>query len=312
MTTHAPASHRRALVIGFGSIGKRHARLLAELGCDTAVLSRREIDFPQRFASLDAALAGHRPDYVVVADDTDRHAATLASLAALGFEGDVLVEKPIFKEPADLPAHGFRTLRVAYNLRFHPVIARLKALLAGEQVLSVQGYVGQYLPDWRPGTDYRTCYSASRERGGGVLLDLSHDLDYLCWMLGGWTSVAALGGHLSPLEITSDDAFALLMTTPACPVVSLQLNYLDRAARRHVVVNTARHTIVADLIAGRVTVDRETQDFATERDGTYRAMHAALLAGDASAACSAEDGMRTLELIQGAQRAAAEQRWVSR
>jgi predicted dehydrogenase len=310
--TSPPASNRRALVIGFGSIGQRHARLLSELGCETAVLSRREVDFPRRFADLAAALAGHRPDYVVVADDTDRHAATLASLAALGFEGDVLVEKPIFTAPAALPAHRFRALRVAYNLRFHPVIARLKALLEGEQVLSVQGYVGQYLPDWRPGTDYRACYSASRERGGGVLLDLSHDLDYLCWMLGGWTSVAALGGQLSPLQISSDDVFALLMATPACPVVSLQLNYLDRVARRQVVVNTARHTIVADLIAGRVSVDRETQDFAIERDGTYRAMHAALLAGDLSTACSAQDGLRTLELIQGAQRAAAEQRWVSR
>jgi len=312
MTSPTFAPPRRALVMGFGSIGQRHARLLVELGCDTAVMSRREVDFPRCFATLDAALAKHRPDYVVVADDTDRHAASLAALAALGFDGDVLVEKPIFKEPADLPVHRFRALRVAYNLRFHPVVARLKALLEGEQVLSVQGYVGQYLPDWRPGTDYRTCYSASRERGGGVLLDLSHDLDYLCWMLGGWSSVAALGGHVSPLEITSDDAFALLMATPACRIVSLQLNYLDRVARRQVVVNTARHTIVADLVAGRVSVDRQTQDFATERDGTYRAMHAAMLAGDLSVACSAEDGLRTLELIQGAQRAAAEQRWVSR
>ena len=137
--------------------------------------------------------------------------------------------------------------------------------------------------------DYRKSYSASAEQGGGVLRDLSHELDYLTWILGGWSRVGALGGKLSSLESDSEDVFAMLLVTPACPVVTLQLNYLDRPGRRTVIVNTNDHTLEADLIAGTLTVDCNREAFTIERDDTYRMMHAAVLAADTQVLCSAEE-----------------------
>lgn len=301
-----------ALVIGYGSIGSRHARLLAELGCRTTVLSHRKADFPVVYHDLAEALAAENPDYVVIANATKQHYDSLATLARLGYTGTVLVEKPVFDRYVEIRPLDFRKTFVAYNLRFHPVVQRLKALLEGEKALSVQAYVGQYLPDWRPASDYRRSYSASAEQGGGALRDLSHELDYLTWILGGWERVSALGGHFSPLEITSDDVYALMLATPSCPIVTLQLNYLDRRARRFVLVNTANHTFEADLVGGSIAIDRDSEAFAIERDDTYRAMHQAILAGSTGTLCSLDEGLSTLRLIEAAESSVRKGEWVVR
>lgn len=301
-----------ALVIGYGSIGVRHARLLQEAGCAVAVVSQRGIDFKTVFPDIEVALKAHRPDYVVIANATDRHHDACSRLARAGFTGTVLIEKPLFDRVLPVPEQTFRAVAVAYNLRFHPVIGRLKGLLEKERVLSVQAYVGQYLPNWRPGTDYRDCYSASAERGGGVLLDLSHDLDYLAWLFGTWEGVAALGGQLSALEITSDDVFALLLKMQRCPVVTVQLNYLDRQGRRSIIVNTVGHTFEADLVRSTIVIDGIEEQLPCERDATYRAMHEALLAGYSETACSIPDALEILQLIAAARSAAQKKKWINR
>lgn len=302
----------RALVVGYGSIGARHSRLLEELGCHTAVVSRREVDFPVAYPILAEALETEQPDYVVIANATNQHHNTLLALSLLGYTGTVLVEKPLFSNWQEISPQPFRKVFVAYNLRFHPIIQRLRTLLDRQKILSVQAYVGQYLPDWRPTSDYRTSYSASAEQGGGALRDLSHELDYLTWLLGKWERVSAIGGHFSSLEITSDDIFALMLVTLSCPIVMLQLNYLDRLARRFVIINTANHTIEADLIKGTITIDRDSESFTVDRDATYRAMHEAILSGRTSNLCSLDEGVETLRLIAAADLAAKRGEWVER
>jgi predicted dehydrogenase len=301
-----------ALVIGFGSIGARHARILTELGCHTAVVSRRPVDFGVTYSSLAEALVSESPDYVVVANETKAHYETLKLLTTLGYTGSVLVEKPLFNQYNELPSNLFRTFSVAYNLRFHPIVRRVKSLLKGDKILSVQAYVGQYLPAWRPATDYRNSYSASIELGGGALRDISHELDYLVWMLDGWKQVAAVGGHYSTLEIDSDDVFSIMLETTACPVVSLQMNYLDRIGRRFVIINTSNHTIEADLVKGTVTVDSDCESFSLERDLTYREMHKAMFAGDEEIICSLSEGLEVMRLIEAAELASRNKEWVKR
>jgi predicted dehydrogenase len=302
----------RALVVGYGSIGARHARLLSELGCATAVVSARAIDFTPCHRDLAAAVSLHRPDYVVIANATADHDATLSALVASGFAGTILVEKPLLARPRELPARAAGQTFVAYNLRFHPLLARVRDVLRTERVLSAQAYAGQFLPGWRPQTDYRTSYSARSEAGGGVLRDLSHELDYLTWLFGGWTAVTALGGHLSSLEIASDDVFALLLATPRCPVVTLELNYLDRVGRRSLVINTDQHTLALDFGAGTFALDGVREAFVVARDDTYRDMHRAALAGVGDPLCTLDEGAEVVRLIDAAERAAGTRTWLQR
>lgn len=306
MTAHS------VLVVGYGSIGARHARLLVDAGCNVAVVSKREVNFPKQFRTLEEGWLLHQPSLVILANPTAAHYAALVELVQLGYSESVLVEKPLFDKSTALPENKFRQLRVAYNLRFHPALIRLREVLQGQRVVSVQAYVGQYLPDWRPGVDYRNCYSAHAEHGGGALLDLSHDLDYLSWIFGSWRRVAAIGGKLSLLEITSDDMFSLLYESDLCPAICVQLNYLDKVGRRRAIVNTQLHTYEVDLRRSTLKFDEELQYFPTERDTTYRALHAAVLSGSPEQACTVQEALDTLALCDAAKDAAKGGHWSRR
>jgi len=300
----------KALVVGFGSIGARHARLLADLGLDVAVVSRR----PQAlttFASLEEGLSRHRPEYIVIANETAQHFAAMRELAGAGYRGAVLMEKPLFHTRLEAPAHEFSALFVAYNLRFHPLIERFRSIVSNEKVFAVSAYVGQHLSSWREG-DYRLGYSASRERGGGVLLDLSHEIDYLLWILGGWSALTASGGRLGDLEATSDDAYSLIMRTTACALVSLQMNCLHRPARRTLTLVCSRSSYEMDLQGSVMTVNGQTEALPSDRDFTYREQHRALLDGRHDRLCTEGEALEVLRVIGAAERSCREMVWVRR
>lgn len=307
----------RVLVVGFGSIGERHSRILREDGHDVAVVSRRpHASSLPRFDSILSGVEGHRPSYVVVASQTSKHFDHLLELIEAGYTGSILVEKPLFEAPRDIPAHGFHGLFVGYNLRFHHGLKRLRALLKHEKVLSAEVYAGQYLPDWRPGRDYRDVYSADRAAGGGVLRDLSHELDYLNWIFGGWTQVAALGGKLSSLEVSAEDTVAAVLSFRDCPAATLQLNYLDKPGRRSIVVNTDRQTIELDFASGWLrstggaTPGLEPIDVG--KDETYRSQHHAVVENRHDDLCTVEEAQEVLRLIAAIEESMAHQVWVAR
>jgi predicted dehydrogenase len=302
----------KSLVIGYGSIGSRHARILTELGCRVAVTSSREVEFTPRYRTIAAAVKDFHPDYVVIASETARHGEDIRALANAEFKGMLLVEKPLLHRAEELPTGGFRTVNVAYNLRFHPLLQRLRELVQREKVISAQAYVGQYLPQWRPGRDYRTGYSADSQAGGGVLRDLSHELDLLNWLFGGWLKLTAIGGHYSHLEINSDDMFALMLTFNRCPAVTLELNYLDRTGRRRLMVNTDERTYEADLVTGRLMIDGEVDNFTVERDHTYRELHRAMMERASSDVCTYDEALDVVGMIVGAEEAARRGEWLAR
>jgi len=294
----------KALVVGYGSIGSRHARLLKELGCQVAVVSRRSIEFSPHYFELDQALKDWQPEYIVIAGRTSEHREKIKRLVDHGFKGSVLVEKPLFERTLQFPPHQFSRLAIAYNLRFHPLLLKLKSLLDNaEQVVTAHIYAGSFLPDWRPNTDYRQSYSAIKNKGGGVLRDLSHELDYTLWLFGSWRQLTASGGHFSRLEIDSDDAYTLIMETQFCPLVTIHINYLDRIPRREILVNTDNHTIQVDLINNTIAIDGRQDSVTIERDDTYRAEHQAMLAGNIEGLCTLDHGIEVLRTIEAAEQA---------
>ncbi len=300
----------KTLIVGYGSIGSRHARLLSEMNFEVGIVSGREIDQLPNYKSISDAVADFSPEYVVIANETEKHYGSLAALTACNYKGLVLVEKPLFDGSQSLPANNFQGLFVGFNLRFHPLIHKLRTIIASEKVISAHTYVGQYLPNWRPNADYRQTYSASKRLGGGVLRDLSHELDYMNWLLGGWESLTAMGGHFSHLEIDSDDVFSIIMTARRCPVATLQLNYLDRLCRREILLNTDKHTIKADLVNATLTIDDRSENYTVTRDYTYLAQHKAIISGETTSLCSIKDGLEVQKMIESAEKAAYSKRWV--
>lgn len=296
-----------AVVIGLGSIGQRHARVLNELGHGVATVSRRGGgDYP----SIAKALAAGRPEYVVVATETSEHAKSLQQLAEADFLGTVLVEKPVFAYPQPVPDYPFARLLVGYNLRFHPVMAAFAERLAGRQAITVSAYVGQDIRDWRPGRDHRTTASATQQAGGGVLRDLSHELDYLLWLFGPWRRVAALGGASGTRQIAVEDHLDLLLEMTRAAAVQVHMDYLDQPGIRKIRVNLAEETIEADMIGGRLTINGKAHDVPSERDESYRKMHLAAMNGGGPI-CTFAEGLAVMDLIDASESALQSRNWIS-
>ena len=300
----------RVLVIGYGSIGARHIEILKEMGFEVSVLTQQK-GLPERtFHSLKDALSFNSPDYVIIANKTYEHYSSLSDLAEMGFDGPVLVEKPLFHQIHNPPQNKFKDVWVGYNLRFHPLIQKLRRIIEKEPAITVHVVAGQYLPHWRPATDYRSSYSASRQEGGGVLRDLSHELDYVTWLFGPWKQITALGGHFSSLEIDSDDVFSIMMSGDNCPIVNIQINYLERFPRRELLINTANNSIKLDLIEGKFQINSKVDQEKFERNYTYRAQHEAVINQSMGSLCSLEEGMNQVRLIHLVEQAVKEEGWV--
>lgn len=214
----------RVLVVGFGSIGKLHLRLARELlpHADIRVLRREEEALPPEhanggFSRMTQAIA-FKPQIAVIANPAPFHLSVAHSLADAGVH--LMVEKPL-----STTAEGVQrlikscrerglVLLTGYNLRFLPSLQRFRDLLKQNvigRVLSVRCEIGQYLPSWRPDVDYRQGVSACHDLGGGALLELSHELDYLRWIFGEVDWVEACLSRQSRLEIDVEDTVHLML-----------------------------------------------------------------------------------------------------
>ncbi len=304
----------KVLVVGFGSVGARHSNILCEMGHDVHVVTQQnEIGFPV-LQCIGEALENESFEYVVIANKTSDHYNVLAQLAKKGFQGKILVEKPVFNNSTKETSE-FSNLKlfVGYNLRFHPLISKLKDLLQKQSIISAAIYFGQYLPNWRPNRDYRVCYSAKKSEGGGVLRDLSHEMDYLLWIFGDWQRLTALGGHFSELEVETEDVVSTLLETKRCPVINLHINYLDRPPRREIIVNTKSQTVNIDLIRGTMQINNTITHHQVERNYTYKEQHLAILKGEMERLCTLNQGMAVLKMIEWIEVAmnSKERKWVS-
>ncbi|WP_107923580.1 Gfo/Idh/MocA family protein [Lysinibacillus parviboronicapiens] len=302
-------SVRKAVVIGYGSIGQRHIRLLNSLGIATVVVSKHQIDVEKSYSTIEEAIESEYPEYIVVANETYLHEEMLTRIQDTGYDQRILVEKPLFAKMTSKNYH-FSSLYVGYNLRFHPIIQKLFELLKSEQIISVNAYVGQYLPTWRPNTDYTKGYSADVTKGGGVIRDLSHELDYLNFLFGNWAEMTASGGQISDLSIQSDDYFSVLYQTQTGINVSVEMNYLDRIIQRQLVIQTNEHTFKADLIGQKIQIDSEIIRFKVDRDETYLNQHIALLNNHVDMLCDLQGGLDIVRMIEVAEQCSKEKVWI--
>ena len=215
---------KRALIVGLGSIGKRHLRLARHLlpTAEFRVLRSSALkdnpDYSEGVLYRIEDALNFSPQIAVIASPASFHISVAQILAENGVH--LLVEKPlsasldgVSKLIETCKSQGL-VLSTGYNLRFLPSLQRYRSLLNAKvigRILSVRCEIGQYLPRWRPDQDYREGVSARRELGGGALLELSHELDYLQWIFGDVVWVKATLARQSLLEIDVEDSVHLTL-----------------------------------------------------------------------------------------------------
>ncbi|MGW5239970.1 Gfo/Idh/MocA family protein [Monashia sp. NPDC004114] len=259
------------VVRGSGSIGQRHARVLAALGAGVAVWPVRprrhaEVAVAPASGSLDAPASrllddGTGPaaladaDLVVVATDTSRHVADAVQALDAGARR-VLVEKPV--SPTVMAADPLAghpradAVWVAAPLRAHQGFRHVAAH-ASEVGSPVSAHVWSqsWLPDWRPGRDYRESYSARADEGG-VLRDLVHEIDYATVLLGEPALLGARLDHDGPLDMAAEQAASLLWTTPSGATVTMRLDYISRPTTRGLLLRGPEGSLEWDVVTARV------------------------------------------------------------
>ena len=235
---------KRILIVGLGSIGLRHLRLARKLlpTAEIAVLRHKiESIVPDGadcvFSKLAEALL-FAPTIAVIANPATFHLSVALPLAEAGVH--LLIEKPLsttsegVEDLLDTCKKKNVVLAIGYNLRYLQSLQKFKAMLDNRVIgdlWSVRSEIGQYLPSWRSDKDYRESVSARHKLGGGVLLELSHEIDYLCWLFGDVAFVYAALKQQSNLEIDVEDSAHLILEfvangTKKPLVASLNLDFI--------------------------------------------------------------------------------------
>ena len=195
---------------------------------------------------------------------------------------------------------------VGYNLRFHPLINKLKEDISTEEIFSVDVVCNSYLPDWRNNIPYEDSSSASKARGGGVLLDLSHEIDYINYIFGDISHLFSENIKLSKLDIDTDDYLSLIGKIKKGGLFTLNMKYFSFNEIRRLSIETNLRSIVLDILNSKITyfsgdkVEKIESDYLF--NSTYLDQHKAILDNDFSKICSLDEGMKVMEMIDSVQK----------
>jgi predicted dehydrogenase len=277
-------------IVGLGSIGCRHLRLARELRSDlniVAVRSRKGKKIEEEklvdsvVYSLEDAI-GCGIEAAIIATPAVYHVQQAIELMEKGIH--VLIEKPLSHSLDNVN----KLLRIAkisklvglvgYCLRYDPGALKFNKMLNNQkigQILNAQVECGSYLPDWRKGLDYRNSVSAKAELGGGVLSELSHELDYIRWFFGDMKSVYANIQNSGTLDINVEDSTDMIFESELGFSVSAHLDFNSRNTRRKCIVRCANGDLIWDAIANKViwlpaNGSAELETYKSDRDYIYK------------------------------------------
>lgn len=247
----------KVLIIGLGSIARKHISALRKCVPSIEIYALRSCKNAHSYEQVhnwytweDALQLSY--DFAIISNPTSMHRQTIERLKEKGMP--LFIEKPLFEN-----LNGYSLLEelkekrvptyVACNLRFLKVLCSLHNQLKLSKINEVNVYCGSYLPDWRPGTDYRLCYSANPELGGGVHIDLIHEIDYVYWLFGQPEKVHKVFTNKSTLGIRAYD-YANYLLEYSTYNVNIVLNYYRKDSKRICEVVTSDDTYTADLLNG--------------------------------------------------------------
>ena len=309
----------KALIVGFGSIGKRHARILQNnIGLPSDDIYIQELDSARQEEarslgySISSDSAGAEFDICVVAASTSAHIPILSSLRLP--QRLLYIEKPLahdFYKVAPVARKLATQLKngtaiIGYMLRHHPAVVEAKTIIeSGDwgKVLKYRAECGMYLPNWHPWEDYRDFYMSQIDGGGGALLDISHEIDLMCHLVGDVTSVIGKYGNLSDLECSSDDFTEMILSHENNAVGSISLDLIQKDTFRKTRIVLEKGEIEIDFVNKRLTKataigEREETLFDLDPDDLYISQYKNALSDDPSRCCNLAQGLSVMEIIE--------------
>lgn len=305
----------RVALIGYGSIGQRHFRNLlstfpcAEVGIVSGHLSQAPDPRSILLDSIDRVVTW-APDFVVLANPASKHSILARPILEAGIP--CLIEKPLdsdINSAAELRTFAETPgIMLGYCLRFHPVYQAIARSVSDRElgpVLEIRSRCLSYLPDWRKDTDYRQSVSASYSTGGGVLLEVSHEIDYMCSLLGRPKAVrcAEVGTRILGLEVEEHVVIDLAYEDVSA---TIELSFSSKETVRDCQITGSNGRIQANFLTGQIQSFVSSYGHANHRlaiDSNAMYVHelkamGKLALGETSTPISFQDGFTVLEVVQ--------------
>ena len=215
----------------------------------------------------------------------------------------ILVEKPLFEKTFNLKIKKNKVY-IGYNLRFNPLIIFIKKILKKINVIFVSVYCGYHLPCWRKNIPYSKSYSASKIRGGGVILDLSHEIDYITYIFGKIKIINFIKKKISNLNISSEDFFSLNGTSKKSKIVQISLNYISKKKIRDIKIETNKFGLYGDIANNKLEIVyknkikvKKWKDDKNFLD-TYKKQHLAIIKGkNKESLCNFNEGLKIFKFL---------------
>jgi len=262
----------KIVFFGLGSIGQRHARLIKEMGQHDLFAFRSDRTKTQNNLEVEEIYSWEevdkiKPEIAFITNPTYLHTETAIPCAKRNMA--LFIEKPVDASVNNL-TYLLSLVReknissyVAYVLRFHPVIKELKRILNKEQSLSAQLKCTSYLPEWRANQNHLECYSASRNAGGGVILDLSHEFDVAQYLFGPVHSITGKSCRRSNVTIDAED-YVDAKVHCASLDVGVILDSANQTHERTIEIKTANGLYKGNLLNGCLSFDSTSDSWKTK------------------------------------------------
>ncbi len=250
----------KVLVVGYGSIGKRHIENLSKLkNTQIIVCTKRKYDkfLKQKKCIIHKSLTDcikENPLFAIIANQTRFHMKTALLLAKKGIH--MLIEKPLSnslqgtQELLNVVNKKKLVVLMGCNFRFHPSFVLMRNnILQGNlgRVISARVENGSFLPDWHPHENYQMNYAARNDLGGGAVLTCIHEIDYLYWFFGNIHDVFSVTGKFSDLNIKSEDLSAIILKFKNNVIAEAHLDYFQQPSARNCKIIGTKGTLTWDI-----------------------------------------------------------------
>jgi len=289
---------KKVLIIGSGSIQKTHVKVLRLINKNIII---HTIPTRKNLKSELKTLKKFNPEYIVVCSPSSFHYRHFLFIEKNFQNKIVLIEKPLFIKFYSIDKNLNNKYFVGYNLRFHPVITYLKNFLKKKNILSINVISHSFLPSWRK-KNYKHSVSAKKKLGGGVLLELSHELDFLKWLFKKIKILQVYNKQISKLKINTDDILNLSGKVNNKSFFNLNINFFSRINCRKIKVDGNNFSIEGDLINNTIKIvidDKEDLKIFKNFDikNTFRSLHLELMSQKLKHSCTIFEGLELMKLI---------------
>ncbi len=294
-------SQVKILIIGFGSIGQKHFKILKNsLKIENIRILTSQKNIQNSLSNI-AEVKIFDPGIIIIASTTNKHFKHLQYVNSVLKDKVILVEKPLFHKTSNLKKIRNKIL-VGYNLRFHPIIQFIKKISNKHKILSTEIYCSSYAPNWR-NRKFKTTSTSSKKLSGGILHELSHEIDYARFLLGDLKKINIFMKKNSNLKINFHDYANIIATSKFKGVVNINLNYYSKLTKRFIILDTNKLSLFGDLINGIILFKYKNgnikkKKFLIDKDYTYKQQLESLISKDYRYFCKYEDGVKTVKTIE--------------